>query len=362
MSSSYLILGGCGFIGRHLIKYLLDEKLASKIKVADRTLPMMCNMHDSYEALYDNEIVTFKQADLSRADHIERAFEDGPFDFVINLAAETKLGLAETEYKDKVQGLTVNVAKAAAAAGSKFIEVSDARVLKPSKKPAPEDASKDPTTNLAKFKLAAEAELTQIPDLQYVILRPAVVYGPGDQNGVIASRLVCAAVYKHLGEKMKFLWDGKLGINTVHVTDVARAIVHACKELPSGAVYNIADSGCTTAGSINEILGNMFGIKTGFVSAVENTAAKMKLSMVTGIVNDKHLKPWAELCKKDGIFDTPLSPFLDKEVLGNNHLNVDGTAITATGFKYRVTQMTEGKLRQMVNEYVEQGFFPKSVL
>ena len=34
-----LILGGTGFVARHLVKYLVDNNLASKIRVADKQLP-----------------------------------------------------------------------------------------------------------------------------------------------------------------------------------------------------------------------------------------------------------------------------------------------------------------------------------
>ena len=69
----------------------------------------------------------------------------------------------------------------------------------------------------------------------------ATIYGPGDVYG-LSPRLICAAVYKHLGEKMKFAWDGKLRANTVHVRDVAAACWHVAT-LPSAAdVYNLADS------------------------------------------------------------------------------------------------------------------------
>ncbi len=203
--------------------------------------------------------------------------------------------------------------------------------------------------------------MASVDGLDYVVLRPALVYGPGDTTSV-TPRLVCGAVYSHLGEKMKFLWDGKICLNTVHVLDMVRAIVHAATKLPSGDTFNVCDKGATTAGVLNTLVGGIFGIKTGFVNAVENAAAKVNLSMVTNVVNDKHLKPWAELCKKEGILDTPLTPFLDKEALGNNHLSVNGSAIEATGFKYIVPQITEARLRQVVSQYIEMGVFPKSVV
>lgn len=37
---------------------------------------------------------------------------------------------------------------------------------------------------MARFKLQVEEDLATIPGLNYVILRPAIVYGIGDKNGI----------------------------------------------------------------------------------------------------------------------------------------------------------------------------------
>ena len=60
-----LILGGTGFVGRHLVKYLIDNNLVSKIRVADKQLPITSYLNPMFKALYDNPIVEFKQANLS---------------------------------------------------------------------------------------------------------------------------------------------------------------------------------------------------------------------------------------------------------------------------------------------------------
>jgi len=62
-----------------------------------------------------------------------------------------------------------------------------------------------------------------------------------------APRLVIAAVYQHTGEEMKFLWNKDMRINTVHVRDVCRALVHLCSKGKVGEVYNLADKGDTGA-------------------------------------------------------------------------------------------------------------------
>ena len=37
---AYLILGGCGMVGRNLVQYLIANNLAKKIRVADKAMPM----------------------------------------------------------------------------------------------------------------------------------------------------------------------------------------------------------------------------------------------------------------------------------------------------------------------------------
>lgn len=64
-------------------------------------------------------------------------------------------------------------------------------------------------------------------------------------------------------------------------------------------------------------------------------------------VNDKHLGPWAEACTKDKVFNTPLSPYIDKELLANKHLHLDGSKLMRTGFKYTVPEVTVEKLEEV---------------
>jgi len=50
-------------------------------------------------------------------------------------------------------------------------------------------------------------------------------------------------------------------------------------------------------GTINKYLESIYGIKTGFLGAVMSNMAKMGMKSVTEEINDKHLRPWSELCK-----------------------------------------------------------------
>lgn len=41
------------------------------------------------------------------------------------------------------------------------------------------------------------------------------------------------------------------------------------------------------------------------------------------------------LSQQHGIHNTPLTPYIDKELLQHNHLYADGSKIEATGFTYK---------------------------
>lgn len=358
--ATVLVLGGVGFIGRNLVKYLVDNKLASKIRVVDKVLPATAYFNKAIQEAFENPIVEFKQGNLSSAAGIAKHF-DQKWNYVINLAAETKFGQTEEVYQEKIYDLSVNCGKEAAKHKvDKFIEVSTAQVYDPDKKPSKEDAKTKPWTLLAKYKLKAEEELKKIPDLNLVIVRPSTVYGPADVGGV-APRLIIAAVYTELKEKMTFLWTGDLKLNTVHVHDVCRALWFLCEKGENGSTYNLSDNNDTDQKKINNFLESIFKIKTDFAGTALSQMAKLNLKSVTEDVNDKHLKPWSDLCKKHGISNTPLTPYLDQELLYNNHLSVDGSKITGLKFAYERPEMKEEYLRESLNYFLEQGLFPEIV-
>lgn len=47
-----------------------------------------------------------------------------------------------------------------------------------------EDCVCEPWTLYAQYKWRVEQELSNIADLNYVVVRPAVIYGPGDRTGL----------------------------------------------------------------------------------------------------------------------------------------------------------------------------------
>ncbi|CAH1761962.1 7845_t:CDS:2 [Entrophospora sp. SA101] len=312
---SILVLGGLGFIGRNFITYLVENELASEIKVVDKVLTETAGLNTKQEEAYQK--VEVLQRNLANPTIIESIFKrkDGSsYDYVFNLAAETKYSQNERIYEERIFNLSVRNAKEAAKCRVKvFVEVSTAEIYHGDRNPSKEDEKIKPWTAIAKYKHKAEEELKKIEGLNLVILRPAIVYGPGATIGI----------------KMKFLWSKDLKINTVHVLDVSRAMWHiaewyqANEKAGKGTlIYNLADMGNTES-------------------------------------NEKHMRPWSELLKKNKIRNTPLSPYLDKELLYNNSLSVDGKKIVnETGFNYEIPEVTDVKLQEIVDDFINLNLWP----
>jgi len=257
-----------------------------------------------------------------------------------------------------VKNLSILCGKEAEKHGcEKYIEVSTGQVYKPGKKLRNEKAELKPWTNLAKYKLEAEDELQKMKDLPLIILRPSIIYGPGDQNGLLP-RIICGSTYVHTKGTMKLLWNSELKINCVHVVDVAKSIIHCFKNVKTGSIYNISDSSDLSQGSFNKILEDLFGIKTSFVGQILSTLAQTNLKDVVDTANENHMNPWYEMLKDGEISHTPLSPYLDIELLLNNSLSIDGSAIESTGFKYTVPKITLDLVKEEVKYWQDLKFFP----
>lgn len=357
-----LVMGGGGFIGRNVVKYLVDNKLAGKIRVADKTPLGVQNLNEEHKKVFDQkQIVEFMQADLAKDAFVDKAFKDIKFDYVINCCGETRFNQKPDDFKLRTLEPAVKVAKAALKNGvKKFVEISHAGVYDGSSKPVAEKGKIAPWTVQAKYRRMAEEELSKIAGLPLVILRPAITYGPGDSMG-LAPRLAVAAVYQKLpAEPMKFLWGKDLKLNVVHVDDVARAAWLAASDMKAGSVYNLADETNLDQGMLNTWLGKMFKVKIDFAGSMVSNLAKLQLESIASDANDKHVPIWHTLCQESKMKDTPVSPYIDQELLRGTDMCVDGKAIAKeTAFKaYSQPKITYESIVALIEYMQKQGTFP----
>ncbi|KAF3934275.1 hypothetical protein ABW19_dt0202776 [Dactylella cylindrospora] len=365
---SVLIIGGVGYIGRWLAHHLYTNELASEIRIVDKQLPALTWLAPEFEKPCAN----FVQADMSREASAQKVFErsDGTtFDYVFNCAGETRYDQDEDLYKQRNFNLPLVCAKEAAKRGVKlFVELGDGRIYKGTKNKETDELK--PWLPLAKYKVGAEEELKKIEGLNLVVLRLASTYGPYSSK-TIATAICNAKVYQETGEEMQLLWTKDLKINTVHITDVTKAIWHVTQWYVKGKdgwndewgttpVFNIVDDGNTSQGTLADIVEEVFKVKTSFLGTIISQFAKLNLDEAVDEANEGVLQPWAELLDKAGIHRPgPISPYIEKEALKDYDLCLDGTRFkTVTGFSYDVPAPTAANVEELVDSYKRMGWWP----
>lgn len=361
-----IILGGCGFVGRNLVAYLISHNLTSKIRVVDKVPPQVAWLNDTHKSFINHETVEFKSANLINIESCDKAFsatEDClSWDYVINCACETKSGQTDPVYQEGIFNLSLNCAKTAAKYKIRhYVEISSGHMFSSDKISHKENGPLKPWTYVSRWKSRVEMELRNIPELRFTILRPATVYGLGDRYG-LTPRLIIGAVYKQMGETMKLLWNADLKLNTVHVDDLCRAIWHVCgRDDTLNEVYNVVDDGNSTQGVVSQLVSELFNISHDYWGSTLSNIVKVDLTNAIEEINDKHLGPWADACRRDGIDNTPLSPYMHEELLYNKHLNLDSGKIMITGFTVSVPRITLEHLRNIIQDYVEMKVFPHTL-
>ncbi|XP_014208922.1 uncharacterized protein LOC106639690 isoform X2 [Copidosoma floridanum] len=364
LKPAVIVLGGCGFIGRNFVEYLIENELVSYLRVVDKVPPQTAWLNSRHQKIFENPIVDFQSANLINATSCEKAFNTNhQIKYVFNCAGETKSGQADPIYREGIYKLSMDCAHQAAKLGVEhYVELSSGNFSATEEKPLSEKDTAKPWTCVAKYKLQVENELKNVSNLNYTILRLPIVYGPGDKTG-LAPYLVIGAVYKHLSEMMKLLWGPELRMNTVHVRDVARAMWHVTTRQDTvGQTYNIVDEGNSTQGSISAIISELFNINHDYYGSALSLLAKMDMNAVVEESNDKHMGPWAEACKKDGIENSFLSPYIDQELLHNHHLYLQpGKLSQKTDFSYSYPKLTKEALKEVLEDYVAMKIFPHSL-
>jgi nucleoside-diphosphate-sugar epimerase len=162
------LTGATGFIGRHLLQALPQRGFRLRVLLRrPSTLPLDC--------------ASAVVGDLARPMNMAAALAD--VDAVIHSAglAHAMSGMPQDDYRVLNTEATVALARAAQRAGvRRFVFLSSVRAQSGPAAPhtLTEDLPARPTDAYGRSKLAAEQGLATL-DLDWVALRPALVYGPG---------------------------------------------------------------------------------------------------------------------------------------------------------------------------------------
>ena len=254
--ASYLVTGGAGFIGSHLVTELVRR--GHRVRVVDS---LITGKRRNLDHLPD---VEFQEGDLAEVGVATRAVEG--MDFVLHQAA---IPSVPRSVKDPITSnranidSSLNLLVAARDAGVKrvvYAGSSSAYGNTPTL-PKREDMPTNPLSPYALQKLVAEQYcqlFTRLYGLQTVTIRYFNVFGPRQDpgspySGVIS--LFATAVLQ--GRQPTIYGDGGQTRDFTYVANVVDGVLRAC-EAPnaSGEVINVATGGRI---SLNDLLKTQIG-------------------------------------------------------------------------------------------------------
>lgn len=211
MTRRVAVTGATGFIGRHLVARLAAR--GDDVRAIQRP--------DSRKPPLDEATVVRAPLEVSA---LTEAFRG--IDVVVHLAGVVSATRLSDFFDVNVAG-TRAVAQAARAAGSRLVHISSLAAAGPAPPTAPrsEDDPPAPITPYGDSKLEGERMVASTQGLAWTILRPGVVYGPGDRALLPVFKCARFGVMPHVGR-------ASAAYTIVHVGDLVRAIEAA---IASGA-------------------------------------------------------------------------------------------------------------------------------
>jgi len=223
-----LVTGAGGFIGRHLLKRLLDQHDRVRVLVR-REIPADPRVEMVIGDLGDSAAVDRAVAGTEIVYHVGAAMSGSREDFERGTVIGTRniiASMRQHHVRRLVYLSSLSVLHAAAAKPGMTMR---------------EDWPLEPRAYergaYTQTKLAAEQLVRQATDMQVVILRPGQVFGPG-------APVLTGAVARHVKGKYVILGNGQLVLPLVYVADLVDAILLAAKR--ETGLFQIVDTGNIT--------------------------------------------------------------------------------------------------------------------
>ena len=265
----YLITGGLGFIGSKIIEKLSNE--GHSIQCIDNK--------DTYDILTKEQLDTLikwrtrnwknDKVHIINGDVLDRmnclkAFKNNP-DVVIHLATYPRVKIVDQDPINgipKVIGTTTNLLWHAAEFNTKkFVYISSSMVYGDFADGTREESSTKPQNIYGEAKLTGE-RLTKLfakrDGLNYTIVRPSGVYGPGD----LPDRVVSKFFAKAMNNETITLHNGENRVDFTYRQDAAYGIIKAANSEVANTSFNITAGNATSLRKLAEMIIDITGSKS----------------------------------------------------------------------------------------------------
>lgn len=266
---NYIIFGGSGFIGTHLIHLLKEQVIQPEDKIYDLDIVMPGEEGVVPGVVEKNDGVEYRRLDVRKPIALE--FEPSPNDIIFNLAAVHRTpGHSDYEYfETNIKGAENVVAFAKQYNIKKILFTSSIAPYGASEELKEETTLPTPNTPYGISKLVAEKihEGWQNEDSsrELTIVRPGIVYGKGEHGNF--TRLYWGI------RKRYFVYTGR--------RDTIKACIYV-KELVRFMKFRMLDNSFPGVGIFNCTFEPAYRIDEICVSIMEATDLKRHIPMIPG--------------------------------------------------------------------------------
>ncbi len=250
-----LVTGGTSLLGKYL--YI--------------TKPSNVQLESTW---YTNFIMEHAGLDITNRTQVHNLFNGLKPHVVIHCAAIGDVELAETDYQ-MVRGINVigtqNVIRAAKRYDTKVVYISSNAVFSGNAPPYDEYDACDPINAYGKIKREAERLLIDRQDLDWLIIRPFMLYGwpyDGGRNNwgnTIVNKLKANETIKLVNDKV---WS------PTYARDTARAIWRLIEVGGDGEIYHVSSLDKATLYTFGLKVAKVYGFDAGLIEGVPSSHFK----------------------------------------------------------------------------------------
>ncbi len=271
LSSSFIITGGCGFIGTSLIKRLIKADPQARIRVIDNLLVgtkadlrSVCNFTETdaqslTHCLNKSESnIDLLCADIRDKDIMNNAVKG--FKTIVHLAANTGVGPSVEDPREDMESNVIGIFNMLEAARKnsvdKFIFASSGAPVGECRPPIHEEMAPHPVSPYGASKLAGEGYCSayyRTFGVNTIALRFGNVYGPGSKHkSSVVAKFIKQAMEE---EPLEIYGDGNQTRDFIFIDDLVRAILLSAEsEKACGETFQIATNKETTVEEMVQVL------------------------------------------------------------------------------------------------------------